>query len=732
MKERKADLFVSPGGSDRNPGTEELPFRTITAARDAARRRSEPVTVEVQAGVYTECLEFDRADSGDTYLTRENAVITGGVQIPYRETEEPSEEMRARLCPEAAERVRAIDLKRYGVSREVYETLYAIGRYSTDGKYDGVSSGVNLEVFEDGCRMTLARYPNQGWLTLADVADVGDAAEFPPQNYWRGWEERRNHRSGLYLIDEETNERVKGWGKFAGEANERVKGWREPDGETNERVKDWREPARETNEGVKDWRKPDGETNKSVKGWREPDEVWMAGYFYWDWADSSTPVRFCTENRAVIPAFVSRFGARRDAMYYFYNVPEELDVPGEFWIDRKEGILYVYPRGRADSLFEISVADRPLIKFSGACNMTFEGFALTNVRHTAVEGRGDGNVLRGLSVRNAAVHGIDLAGYRNLAEDCEVSHTGCGGIYLTGGEREALIPGENAARNNFVHDFARVCRTYQAGVRLQGVGNRCEHNEICGSPHLAVSYEGNEHVIEYNYIHDVVQHSGDAGAVYSGFDWAAHETVIRYNLIENVGDGEFAPNGIYWDDGLSGQTAYGNILRNVKGRAFLAGGGRDNVIRGNLILGECVAPVSYDDRNREGFFHGGWARASCAGPEAPHWRKLAAVPYRSEIWRERYPTLARVTTDFARAQEADFPVNPANVVLENNIVIGSGGSLGEIAQSVYDFNEIGRNPVYASAEEADFDELTLKFRHPREDFPEIPVEKIGRLENEKR
>ena len=704
MKERKADLFVSPGGSDRNPGTEELPFRTITTARDAARRRSEPVTVEVQAGVYTECLEFDRADSGDTYLTRENAVITGGVQIPYRETEEPSEEMRARLCPEAAERVRAIDLKRYGVSREVYETLYAIGRYSTDGKYDGVSSGVNLEVFEDGCRMTLARYPNQGWLTLADVADVGDAAEFPPQNYWRGWEERRNHRSGLYIIDEETNERVKGWGKFAGEANERVKGWREPD----------------------------GETNKSVKGWREPDEVWMAGYFYWDWADSSTPVRFCTEKRAVIPAFVSRFGARRDAMYYFYNVPEELDAPGEFWIDRKEGILYVYPRGRADSLFEISVADRPLIKLSGACNMTFEGFGLTNVRHTAVEGRGDGNVLRGLSVRNAAVHGIDLAGYRNLAEDCEVSHTGCGGIYLTGGEREALIPGEKEARNNIEHDFARVCRTYQAGVRLQGVGNRCEHNEICGSPHLAVSYEGNEHVIEYNYIHDVVQHSGDAGAVYSGFDWAAHGTVIRYNLIENVGDGEFAPNGIYWDDGLSGQTAYGNILRNVKGRAFLAGGGRDNVIRGNLILGECVAPVSYDDRNREGFFHGGWARASCAGPEAPHWRKLAAVPYRSEIWRERYPTLARVTTDFARAQEADFPVNPANVVLENNIVIGSGGSLGEIAQSVYDFNEIGRNPVYASAEEADFDELTLKFRHPREDFPEIPVEKIGRLENEKR
>ena len=29
--------------------------------------------------------------------------------------------------------------------------------------------------------------------------------------------------------------------------------------------------------------------------------------------------------------------------YYFLNVFEEIDVPGEWWIDKKTGLLYIYP-----------------------------------------------------------------------------------------------------------------------------------------------------------------------------------------------------------------------------------------------------------------------------------------------------------------------------------------------------------------------------------------------------
>ena len=72
-------FYVSPAGCDENAGTREAPFKTIARAQDEARRADTPVTVEVLAGTYKEALVFDDRDSGDTYLTRENAVLTGGL-----------------------------------------------------------------------------------------------------------------------------------------------------------------------------------------------------------------------------------------------------------------------------------------------------------------------------------------------------------------------------------------------------------------------------------------------------------------------------------------------------------------------------------------------------------------------------------------------------------------------------------------------------------------------------
>ena len=663
-------FYVSPSGCDKNEGSRALPFKTIARAQEAARQADAPATVEVLAGTYRESLVFDSRDSGDTYRTSEQAVITGGLTIPYADTAVPSPEILGRLNPEAAKCVRVIDLKAYGVLPEAYDTLFPIGSYHTADKYDGWRDGINIEVFEDDRRMTLARYPDTGYLKLDAVLDVGDVAEFPPQNYWRDWASHRNPRGGTYIMDKATNERV--------------------------------------------------------KTWKDTSTAWMFGYFYWDWADSSTPVaEINTVNRYVKPLFVSHYAARAGALYYFYNILEELDVPGEFYLDRKNGLLYVYPSSE-NAVFDISLATVPLIQLSGVNNLTLSGFTMTCTRESAVVGSGSGITVDGLLIKNVASHGVVLTGSDNTVKNCEITRTGRGGIHLTGGDRATLTPGNNRAVNNYIHDFSEVYQTYQSGINLSGVGNVCAHNEISGSPHMAIGYGGNEHLIEYNYIHDVVLHSSDAGAIYSGYDWAGHGTVIRYNLLKTIGGEGFYPDGIYWDDGLSGQTAYGNILIDVKKYAFLVGGGRDNVVRDNLILGESKQPILYDDRNRDGFVNGGWAHQSCDTPDAPHWKKLEQVPYTSELWAKKYPTLARIHKDFAKVNDPDFPINPANSVVENNVIINNDARFGWMAQSVYDYNDIGENYTYHSCEEAGLDAETLKFVTPKEGFPDIPADEIGR------
>ena len=90
-----AQIFVSPDGSDKNPGTKKKPLASLAAARDAARQNAgkEAVTVQVADGVYylPETLIFTPADSGSekypVIYQAENeggAVLSGGSALDLK------------------------------------------------------------------------------------------------------------------------------------------------------------------------------------------------------------------------------------------------------------------------------------------------------------------------------------------------------------------------------------------------------------------------------------------------------------------------------------------------------------------------------------------------------------------------------------------------------------------------------------------------------------------------
>ena len=77
-----ADLFVAPNGRDDNPGTRSQPFKTLVAARDAARKLPGNKTIFVRGGSYelAHALTLNANDSGVTWraLANEQPVIIGG------------------------------------------------------------------------------------------------------------------------------------------------------------------------------------------------------------------------------------------------------------------------------------------------------------------------------------------------------------------------------------------------------------------------------------------------------------------------------------------------------------------------------------------------------------------------------------------------------------------------------------------------------------------------------
>ncbi|MBE6730774.1 MAG: DUF1565 domain-containing protein [Ruminococcaceae bacterium] len=662
-------FYVSINGNDNNTGSVNNPFRTIEKAQEKARECSN-ATVYVLEGVYNSFPVLSEKDNGTSYIGV-NATLSGGMEIDYENTLEVPEKIKDRLKAEVKNKVRAIGIDALGIDIDAFGEIYPIGAYHTAQKYDNAKLGTNFEVFSGGRRMRIARYPDEGFLKIDEVFDVGDVAEFPDQNYWHGWAERRNHRGGCYIIDRETNYRV--------------------------------------------------------QTWKNLENIWIFGYFKHDWADSSAPVKFDTKNRAVYPEHVARFGCKKGADYYFYNILEELDAPGEYFLDKENKMLYIYPYSEGDKI-EFSLNENPIVEILGGENITIEGFTIKCARNSGIKVRGNGCTIKNNLVKNVSDHGIVIDGYRNTVENNEVTRTGKGGIYLYGGDRITLTPSENKAVNNYIHHYSEVYKTYQPGVQMSGVGSICTHNEICFCPHEAIQYDGNDHLIEYNNIHDAVLYSADAGAIYTGRDWAGYGTVIRYNIIRDIGNEELRPDAIYWDDAHSGQTAYGNIIINAKKYGFQIGGGRDNTAINNIIIGETDVPLRFDCRAYEGFFEDGWYREAVNTPDGEQWRILNRVPYRSEIWAKKYPSLAALSDDFNNTDDINFPVYPAGNVVENNIVVNSRAFLGEIMEASMKYSSVKNNKAYKSVEDIGFDMNTLKFEVQPEDFPEIPVDKIGRIE----
>lgn len=396
--------------------------------------------------------------------------------------------------------------------------------------------------------------------------------------------------------------------------------------------------------------------NRPARWLREKD-LWLHGYWFWDWADTHQRVEQIDPVQKLIylgtPASAS--GYRNGARYYALNALSELDQPGEWYLDRSDGTLYLWPPGPlADARITLSTLDTPLVRLDGASAVVLHGLTIEGGRGIGVEIRGGkGNWLADCKVRNLGGDAIVVSGGHNhTIQGCEIEHVGGGAIVLAGGERTTLEPGNHAAVGNRIRDFSRVKRTYRPAVKLEGVRHRVQDNEIAEAPHMAIWFLGNDHLIERNEIRDVCRETGDAGAIYTGRDWTARGTVIRGNHIHGVmGVGQHGCQGIYLDDMASGIVVSANVVARARS-GILAGGGRDNVIENNRIS-DCAESIFFDSRGLNSY-------QAMAGPGGALMQRLAQMPVDRPPWSTRYPQLAGILGDAPGAPKG-------NVIRGNNI-----------------------------------------------------------------
>ncbi|MEN6302708.1 MAG: right-handed parallel beta-helix repeat-containing protein [Armatimonadia bacterium] len=371
-------------------------------------------------------------------------------------------------------------------------------------------------------------------------------------------------------------------------------------------------------------------------------------------------------------------GAER---YYVQNVLEELDAPGEWYLDRKTSILYLYPP--AGGAFDQASIEVPLaehvISLDNASHVTIQGLALEVSEGGAVDLH-DCTCCRvvACSVGHCGV-GTQIGGWGPWEDQCgigifggkdngavgnDIYDTGSHGVKLTGGDRKTLTPAGNFAENNHIRHTG-VYWAQGCGARLEGVGNRFSRNTVHDIPRMGVIFSGNDNLIEFNHLYDLNRQTCDTGAIYTGGrNWLdPWGSKIQYNYIHDIGgygreDGKWVSPafswGIYLDDNSNGCNVIGNIVVGGYWGGIHLHNAHDSTIENNIIVDGVQQQAQFS-----GWVKGSGSWANSLESWMKYWNEYKQYP----AWR-KYP-------GFVETSPADL-VPMSNNRLQRNIFAYSG------------------------------------------------------------
>ncbi|MDP4226918.1 MAG: right-handed parallel beta-helix repeat-containing protein [Bacteroidota bacterium] len=552
------NYYVSPSGNDHNPGTLQKPFATITKARDTVRKlkknKSIPnggITIFIRGGNYqfTSSFELTAEDAGEknkpiryqSYKNEKPSFI-GGLLVDSKKWVPINSVARKRLHPGIdASKIYELDVSVMGLKN--------VARFAPANQF--TTDWYIIDLYADQKRQPVSQWPDPG----ENIRGKNDPG-------WTTCNGSKNNCSFYY-----------GWGGHPEDRDTTD----EVDADGTNRARRWQNSI---NEG---------------------HELWLKGLWRTPWAPITTKVKaihledqsieFCEQPPQGMGSKYSpvannnplwRVGSGKEN-WLAINFLDEINQPGEWALDFKDGKLYYYPPKPIGQL-NMMIADMvmPVIRMQSTKYVQLNGISIEGGLGNGIEMDDCSNILiADCSIRNVGSTGICMnGGENNIIQSNDIYETGGWGMELKNlGNRFTLASSNVTIINNYIHHVGNLA--FKEAVALENcVGVLISHNLLHDIPKGAIRTDNvNNCVFEYNEIHNIALKEGDTGVFYNYGGWSTYGNIFKYNFSHHTN----RANGFYSDDGTSGDVYFKNIVQGAIS-AVKFGGGHDNLAENNLFI----------------------------------------------------------------------------------------------------------------------------------------------------
>ncbi len=328
--------------------------------------------------------------------------------------------------------------------------------------------------------------------------------------------------------------------------------------------------------------------DKRAFSWVDTGNIRVYGKFVYEWSFEDSSISLdksgeqiqATKSLSYYDAPIAKYLKGGGAsMYYYYNIFEELDTPGEWFADNTNQRLYIYPLEGSGNYY-LSNNNINIFNVSDAQNIVFDGITINGADKGIEVINSKNTVIQECKISNT----VSEAVYMYDTEKCGIISSvilGAGNAQNTVSVRESaekrkeLTPSRNFIQNNI------ICNGNRAIV-LTSTGSIVSHNLIQNTNNGAIVFHGAENIIEYNEISGAQQKVSDSGAIYTGVNFTIRNNHIRYNYIHDARHDSMVARGIYIDDCNDNEYVYGNIIKNYQYGIFLHNGD-GHVVKDNVV-----------------------------------------------------------------------------------------------------------------------------------------------------